>query len=1022
MKRFLLAIILILCGSSLFGDQVEDSLKHAITSTTDQSKLYKLYKALGDYYAALGKKEEAEAAYKQMKNLPVVEGEDLESELEKIKKLGGENKLDEAIQALRTLTAKHPDLMEAHLLLALYLGWKSDFVEAKREIAVVLQAEPENREALLIKANILRWEGHNAEAILLYRSLLSKEDEFDVRLGLAWAELGEQQFEEVEKELNLLQPVTPFEKQSKEELVAAVAKRKKQPQQPEEITKKQPGVQGALSLAEEQKYEQANREIDALLANNPDDFEALLAKATILRWSKHFHESISIYLALLKKHEDFDARLGLAWAYWGLEQREETELNFKILSPKTAEEKEKTEELAQALKGTPRVEEESCENFQEKIANAKDQSEIGRLYKEWADCLVKRGNEKKAIVVYQKALALPADIFTEDDWLEMVNYLGTHETIGPAIAELETMLARTPENIKARILYARFLSWDKKFEDALRESNIILSKEPHNLETLLIKANTLRWAERYKEALPLYQEILAKEESFDARLGLTWDYIYLEQFEKAEENLALLHTTEASQIKEKKELKEGLEKEKIEAPKKKIEKAIAEAIEYAAKNEFYRALTKIYTLLSENPSNVEVKVALSKILSWSGMYCASLAWVRNILEQDPCNVEAMITGGNVLRWKEAPGSFCMYLSALAIDPKNFYAKLGLAYALSARTWVNSAYQIACSLTPEEESEKQDLADLKWHLPWRPALNFRFLRYRDSDDLDTRRYSLLATEWINDCQFDLLYRFADNTQPTFQDFHPTLFETSTTVEVDLTRSINSNVDVGGGIGYANIRKDSSGDFVVGNLRSNVFTDWGNFTLGSVYDVYVETAAALFFKIRTWSNYITYVNYLSDYTTVGGSYFYVKYSDANHSHRAAFYGKRKFYDKCFQIFAKYDFIFMDFESQPFTIFSTPSLFSGGHGYFDPQNYFVNQLTFLGVYEKKCFYFTGYPFVGYVTYHLLGLHYNGVYFGAGAILGVKFNRHLLTEITAEAARYPLTHLNYTYDVVTAWIKLAF
>lgn len=1224
--KLILSIIIILSCSVLLGkDSIEDSLREAIGQTSDESKLVDLYKALGDRYAALGKKEEAASAYKLMKNWEL--SITLAPRIEEIKKLAREDKLDQAIYELRALITQYPDLLQAHLLLALYLGWKKDFPEAIKELDRVLKVDSENREALLTKAHILRWQGNPGDAILLYKKLLEQKEDFfahwglvwaymdinkiseanqlfqslrprdksqqadydelssalakkseeakgmfcsdiekqirensdfsqfpflykalgdclakngwvhdanqayikalaysglpledrlsiinylgntgspemateilkqmlkkdpenvettlllakflgaegkfaqsnrlinqvlkkspdnvaalvikannlrlgghyqeaislyhsildqgenfEARIGLVWAELKMLHFAEVSKNLGLLNPATPAQVKEKEELQSVIAEEK---MAPDVLKNSEKTLAQAWELADEKKYDEALQAVDAVLAINPENTQAIFAKATILRRSQRVEESIPLYFSILKNQEDFDARLGLAWAYLDLGRRGEADLNFRLLSPTTEEQNKSKEELARASEQATPAEEINCNTIQQMLAEAKEPPQIGSLYKKLGDCLAKKGEEKKAIAAYEKALALPYDIFNESDRIDMIRYLGMHEARDSAIAALRQVLARSPKSVTARVLFARFLSWNGKYPEALAQSDVILGLDPENSEALLIKANTLRWSEKYQEALPIYLSLLSKKEDFDARLGLAWDYIYLEQFDKAEENLALLVPEYPEQIKEEKELREGLAKERIEAPKRRMEKCIAWAMEGADTKNWPCVFMRLNRLLWENPCNASVRVALSRVLSWTGRYRDALYYVRSVLVEDPRNVEALVIGGNVLRWRGSPDSFGMYQYALSIDPKHFYGQLGLAYAFNSRTLANSAVGVALGIEPEDWSQRNDLYDLQNLLHWAPEVSFRFFRYQDSDNIDTKKYTIVGTTWINDCQVDLFCRMTDNTQPSFIDTHPTLIESSTMAEVEVFRSINPYLDFGGGIGYANIRRDSEGDFLVGNLRANVFTNCGTFSLGSEYDVYMETAAALFFKIRTWSNYVTYVNYLSGSSTIGGSYFHVRYSDDNFSNRVGVWGKQKIFDCVFQIYAKYDMIYMDFANQPVTIFAVPSVFSGGHGYFDPKNYFSNQLMFLGVYECKNIYITGYPFVGYVTYHQTGLHYNGVYFGAGILWGLKFTRHFLMELTAEGARYPLTHLNYKYNALGAWLKLAF
>ncbi|HXG53518.1 MAG TPA: hypothetical protein VNN77_19130 [candidate division Zixibacteria bacterium] len=56
---------------------------------------------------------------------------------------------------------------------------------------------------------------------------------------------------------------------------------------------------------------------DLVLRESPDHQDALLVKADALQWQGRFGEAIPIYRKLLGRNGDFDARIGLAYAYLG---------------------------------------------------------------------------------------------------------------------------------------------------------------------------------------------------------------------------------------------------------------------------------------------------------------------------------------------------------------------------------------------------------------------------------------------------------------------------------------------------------------------------------------------------------------------------------------------------------------------------------------------------------------------------------------------------------------------------------
>jgi tetratricopeptide (TPR) repeat protein len=72
---------------------------------------------------------------------------------------------------------------------------------------------------------------------------------------------------------------------------------------------------------------------DRVLKKAPDHEDALLVEADALRWQGHFRDAIPIYRRLLGSKVDFDARLGLAYAYLATGNRTATLETIRLLKP-----------------------------------------------------------------------------------------------------------------------------------------------------------------------------------------------------------------------------------------------------------------------------------------------------------------------------------------------------------------------------------------------------------------------------------------------------------------------------------------------------------------------------------------------------------------------------------------------------------------------------------------------------------------------------------------------------------------
>lgn len=69
----------------------------------------------------------------------------------------------------------------------------------------------------------------------------------------------------------------------------------------------------ARTLSWAGKFDESLAEIDTVLGRDPDNKDALLIKANDLRWKGETDEALPLYLSILEKQEDFDARIGYTY-------------------------------------------------------------------------------------------------------------------------------------------------------------------------------------------------------------------------------------------------------------------------------------------------------------------------------------------------------------------------------------------------------------------------------------------------------------------------------------------------------------------------------------------------------------------------------------------------------------------------------------------------------------------------------------------------------------------------------------
>jgi len=342
---------------------------------------------------------------------------------------------------------------------------------------------------------------HYLKALEIGRNYFSKEEKIEMAKYIAWGEKLEEAAEELKRILA---------------------------QDPENSKAR---ILYARTLSWAGKLDEAIKEVAPILTKSPEEREALLVKADSLHWKGDYRKAIHLYRKLLKKEEAFDARLGLTYALLLSGDTKGAEGSRWLLRPELPYQEQELKKLDEAMKG--KTEPSPVMIPKDKEAKALSDKEIGDDY-------VTKGDFEKAALHYLKALEAGRNQFSKDERIEMAKYIAWGEKPEEATEELKRILAEDPENSKARTLYARTLSWAGKLDEAIKEADTILSKSPEDRVALQIKADALRWKGSYKKAIRLYKKLLQKDETFGARLGLTYALLFSRNKKEAKESRKLL--------------------------------------------------------------------------------------------------------------------------------------------------------------------------------------------------------------------------------------------------------------------------------------------------------------------------------------------------------------------------------------------------------------------------------------------------------------------------------------------------
>lgn len=223
MFRILIVSFLLFCSSSVAGAEEVRPPPKSLEPAADNAASGLSLKKTGDDLAAQGDYRKAAEAYEHALSL-ARETFSAQERTGMAVTMSWGGKTEEAVRELRLVLEQDPGNIKARIHLARSLSWIGRTDEAVAEADRVLAASPDDTEALLAKANALRYKGDNEKAIPLYRKVLTKEDNFQARIGLAYIDLSRGDFSAARKGSRQLRPQYPYQEKERKELDAAIAK------------------------------------------------------------------------------------------------------------------------------------------------------------------------------------------------------------------------------------------------------------------------------------------------------------------------------------------------------------------------------------------------------------------------------------------------------------------------------------------------------------------------------------------------------------------------------------------------------------------------------------------------------------------------------------------------------------------------------------------------------------------------------------------------------------------------------
>lgn len=192
-----------LAQGGLFEELLQANEK-ALEGAASVKEKARFHKERGDLFLSRGDPENAAEEF--IAALDLYDGFSEEERLWMAVQISWAERYSEALDELRAILLENPQNIKARLHLARTLSWAGQYDEAIDEAEAVLENSPGNREALLVKANSLSWRGDPERAIPIYEGLLTEEEWFNARLGLAHAHLATGNRRAAQESTELLAP------------------------------------------------------------------------------------------------------------------------------------------------------------------------------------------------------------------------------------------------------------------------------------------------------------------------------------------------------------------------------------------------------------------------------------------------------------------------------------------------------------------------------------------------------------------------------------------------------------------------------------------------------------------------------------------------------------------------------------------------------------------------------------------------------------------------------------------------
>ena len=528
-------------------------------------------------------------------------------------------------------------------------------------------------DALKELAHSYQWTGRHEKAIALYEKVIEIEDDIGTKRELAALYVWNNQPEKAKDFLETILKDNPHDSEAKlllakimhysgraQEAIKIYEELLREEEKEGDKVEEQKEIEELLSEAYmiSKDYESAIGVYREILKKEPENVKARIALAEVLSWQKEYDQSIREYEKVLKIEPDnLEVKEKLAKVYtWKIDYKKAEDL-YKDILKEGPQDLDILASLSQILIRSKRYAEAT--HYIKLALSKKEDPHLRFLY---GEVLLLSGRYKQAKKV------------------------------------LKDVIARNPENIRAKVYLADIFSYNKEFDEAISLYKEAL-KEKKDLGVKRKLAQTYSWKKDYEKAISLYKEVINATVDIETERELAEVYIWNGQYDKAKDILELILKTDPQDSKSKFLLAKAMHysgeqgkaiylyeellkmKPEDKARELQIKELLSQA--YMINNNYEGAISLYREILKEEPENVKARVTLADILGWLKEYDDSISEYEKALEIEPANLEIKEKLAKVYTWKEDyKKAEVLYKDIIRKTPENTGAYVALGRILA----------------------------------------------------------------------------------------------------------------------------------------------------------------------------------------------------------------------------------------------------------------------------------------------------------------------------------------------------